>query len=368
MWKYTIFFLTMLLSACSTKPTVTKSDPILLNASTIESNYFKNNFKVESIIPIETTESFLISEIRKIIRLKDYLLLLSDNQSVSLIDAHTGQLKMNICKFGNGPGESKHIIDIAFDEISNQILIYNDYYKLLFFNLQGKFLSEIKLENSMYENITCHQGEVLFYNKIEGYSCYPYTFSIYNLKDKTWNRINNDIKVNFPIRSKGRQMVRSKRIWFNALLDYNLYCMEGNEYSFHYQLDFPTFKLSEDLIKKSTSNPMDFFTEVAKGKIVYSINSVRETDKHLVFRSNQGGLYFLQKDNDILYKDDTLLMASDYFPHDGEDNCILFVVSAEKWEEQYKSMDCSMELRKKMEKLNTNEDDNPILVFYAEVG
>ena len=58
------------------------------------------------------------------------------------------------------------------------------FYKLLVFDLKGDFLSEVKV-GEMYENVTCRRGEVLFYNKLNGYSCYPYMLKIYNLKNKT---------------------------------------------------------------------------------------------------------------------------------------------------------------------------------------
>lgn len=78
-----------------------------------------------------------------------------------MIDAHSGKLKVCIDKCGNGPGESKRIIDIAFNEELGQILLYNDFYKLLVFDLKGDFLSEVKV-GEMYENVTCRREKSCF--------------------------------------------------------------------------------------------------------------------------------------------------------------------------------------------------------------
>lgn len=79
-------------------------------------NYFRDHFELESIVPIETANSFLISSIDKVIKIKDDVLLLSkDDKTVSLINARSGQLKTYIHRVGNGPGESNRIIDVAFD-------------------------------------------------------------------------------------------------------------------------------------------------------------------------------------------------------------------------------------------------------------
>lgn len=134
-----------MLSACSKNNKVANDDFVVLDMPTVDApSYFEKHFKIESIIPIQTTDSFLISDIKKIIRLKNGILLLSRYQQVSLIDVHSGKLKTYIHKQGSGPGESNYIIDIAFDETLNHILIYNDYNKLVTFDLEGNFLSEEK--------------------------------------------------------------------------------------------------------------------------------------------------------------------------------------------------------------------------------
>ena len=53
----------------------------------------------------------------------------------------------------------------------------------MFFDLQGNFLSETKVDD-LYEEMTVVDGKVIFHNKLEGYSCYPLMIKVFNLKEK----------------------------------------------------------------------------------------------------------------------------------------------------------------------------------------
>lgn len=85
--------------------------------------------------------------------------------------------------------------------------------------------------------------------------------------------------------------MKSKRVWVNAPLDCKLYCLERNELVPYYHLDIPIFELSDDLIERAKSNPMELMTRISKDNIVYSVNSVRETDNHLIFHTNQNDFF-----------------------------------------------------------------------------
>ena len=75
-----------MLSSCSMDRKVSDKVSIMLDVpvSPIKT-YFKEHFDFESFIAIETTDSFLVSDIKKIVRSDDNILLLSGNRSVFLI-------------------------------------------------------------------------------------------------------------------------------------------------------------------------------------------------------------------------------------------------------------------------------------------
>src|SRR5690606_30935474 len=178
------------------------------------------------------------------------------------------------------------------DEQFQQILIYNDYSKLLFFDLKGQFLSELQVDE-IYEEMNWQDGKVFFHNKLEGYSSYPYSLKILNIENKTWEDVGNNRKVDFPIRIQGRQMVRSKQLWFTAPLDFNLFNYEKNYTRTPYELSFLNSEINESLVNMSVSDPQKFFQEVMTKKQIYGINAIRETNVYLIFRSNQEGIFIL---------------------------------------------------------------------------
>ena len=361
--------------SCADKKTTVYMKIATLHVPQEESvDYFRSHFKLENIIPIETNDSFLISRIDKVIRLKDKFLLFSDkDRIVALINGRNGQQELYLHRIGNGPGEWSNICDVAFDELSNHILIFNDSKKLLSFDLQGRFVSEVQVD-ALYDCMTCERGEVIFYNRSGGYSCYPYIFKVYNLKQKQWRDISyNDKIVDFPIRYKGRQMVKSKRLWINAPLDFTLYYYQNDSLVPYYQLDISKAQLTDNLFKKATKAPLEFLKEVRKEKITYSINSVRETTNHLVFHSSEERFFLLNKEEGKIYSDNFLwsdacnLTPNAYFPHDGDDNCIMFIITAERWAEQMAlQRQFPNEWQKFTKGINISADNNPILVFFSE--
>lgn len=68
-----------------------------------------------------------------------------------------------------------------------------------------------------------------------------------------------------------------------------------------------------------------------------------------------------------MFQDIFYLTPNDYFPHDGDDNSILFIIPAERWIKEPELMSgIPTEWRKKVETFNISEDDNSILLFFKE--
>ena len=123
----TIISISLIILSCANR----EGDKVLI-AVNPTSDYFQEHFTLNSIIPIETSDSLLISDIDRIIHIgKDFLILSKKDRIVFTVDGKSGKLKMKIKKFGNGPGEYNNILDIAYDEYNNHIFIYSDNSKLL---------------------------------------------------------------------------------------------------------------------------------------------------------------------------------------------------------------------------------------------
>ena len=209
-------------------------------------------------------------------------------------------------------------------------------------------------------------GHVVFYNSLNGYSSYPYKIKIFDTKNDSWKNIGKDIKIDFPFRSVGRSIVKSKQVWFTAPLDFNMYNYEKERIKTPYKLDLPTSDLTENFIRKSISDPQSFYMEVLSKNLIYSIKSIRETQNYLVFNSNQEGIFIVNKNNKKVYWEkfnderfpNTKLR---YYPHDGDDDKVMFIIDAKEQINPAK-----LDGSNKKNSLEMEEDDNPVLIFYKE--
>ena len=333
-----------------------------------EDGDFNNHFELVEVIPLETSEEFLVSDIKRLIRYEDKLILLSgNNNTVFVIHAKTGKIERAIVKIGAGPGEWKNILDIAFDETSQKIAIYNDYSKVVFYNLEGEFLSELNVEG-LFEELSWYEGKFVFSNLLEGYSYVSRYIKVFHQKDQRWEEIGDvNNQIDFPIRSLGRSMVKSNRLWLTTPLDFNLLSYDGNRLVTVYDLMLTTPKINDDLKKLSLSNSREFLKEVAKNKLIYSMHSIRETTDYIVFKSNQEGIFVLdKKTNEVFWNkyvaEESLNMhLTQYYPHDGNDDKIMFVIPPELFT---KNLQKNVDRQYKFSPPKV--DDNPILLFYKQ--
>jgi len=122
-----------------------------------------------------------------------------------------------------------------------------------------------------------------------------------------------------------------------------------------------------------------FFLIIAmkKQNILYSVQSIRETEKFLVFTTNLlPGFMMLDKKTLELHgtrrlEDESLgLTLLNYFPHDGDDNTIMFFLDPETWinrkRNNMNNLPKNLKAQIEMVDLNIKKDDNPILIFYKE--
>ncbi len=367
---YLLFILFVFLCSCSFNKSETLSNNssqiLSLSDNIVNESCFKNYFELDEIIPIPTNDSILISDIRKVIRFDDKIILFSKGTNhVLIIDANKGVVEQDIIRKGRGPGESRSILDITFHEEFEQIIIHNDYNRLLFYDINGEFIFQEEV-GSPYEGICIHKGEIILHNKMAGYSCYPYAFKIYNLQEKTWRQAGKNQKVDFHIRSQGLNLVKSKRLWFTSPLDYSLFTLENDQISTQFEFDIPKNKINSQLVKISISDPMAFFQKISENNLIYSINSIRETSNYIVFKSNQPGFFIIDKKVNKIYWDKSfvgqyLFPSAYYYPHDGDDNKIMFILPAQDFTQSGK-----LNLNDELDFSNIKESDNPILLFFKE--
>jgi hypothetical protein len=375
MKNLSLYLISVFLYSCTGNHPVTNNQIVLSHpVKKTTGEIIHRSFELERIVPIETTHDFLLAGVNRVIFYKNKIIILDRRAtSIFIVDASTGKVETHIHRKGRGPGESMNISDIAFDDKLEQILVFNNYKKLLYFALDGSFLKEEPIINESFDELTYDNNKVIFYNVGEGYGCFPYSVSFYDLPGKSWEKVGKDQKVDFPVRGYGCLLVKSKNIWFTPVLDFGLHRLNGNKIEIPYKLNQKP--LSDELREKSISDIRSFYGEVADRDILHSIHSIRESEKFIIFKSNRRtGFLMLNKNNSELYWENIVndehlgLELQNYFPHDGDDNRIMFVVFADQWLERspQNTENIPEHLREQIDRVKVNEESNPVLVFYKE--
>ena len=338
-----------------------------------KTQFFREYFELETVIPIETTDDFLMDDgIKRVIKYKDKLIILDRRSAIFLVNYSSGKVESYFRRIGQGPGESRQILDIGFDEQNETILVFNDYNNLLFFDMKGNYIKQESFKK-LFENIIYHDGNVLLYNDGIGYSCFPYKIEKYNLQNKKLEIIGRNNKIDFNKRLFGNQIVKSKNIWFGTPIDFDLNQYSDSKIESIYKLEPKTSPLTKEKMQLGITDSRKFQDE--RLTIMYGIASIRETDHFLVFRSSKNGIFILHKQTNEIHWEEFVnetslgLRLNNYFPHNGDDNLIMFILRPFEW--LYLRKDTKMNelldsLKEKIESFEIKEDNNLILIFYRE--
>ena len=377
MKKFIVVALVCIQFVCScteiTKNLMGQKILIVPDNPTDEGQTFFENFELENIVPVETTDDYLVTYPNKIVRYRDKLIFKTSTGYIFVVNIETGKVEGFINRKGNGPGEYHNISDITVDERTGEIIVYNDYNKLMFFDMNGKFLREEKL-NFRSSNMVYYDGKLLLNERGEGTSVYPYEFYIYDIDKKTVNKFGDSTRVDFNVKMF-QHLVKSKNIWCVAALDYNLYKWNDGKFEIPYSLKVKN-PITERLRAKNDADFSGFLREVHEGKIIYGFGVPVETDRFILLISNLYCLIMINKEtseitcSNILKDEKQLGLSSLYsfISIDGDENRVMFAVFADTWLREVTAHPerIAPKWKEKISKMEIVEDSNPILLIYKE--
>lgn len=136
-----------------------------------------------TVIPLETTENDLLGDVMKVIQKDNRFYILSgdySNQKLSIYDSE-GHLLKKIARQGQG-GEQEYLMIKDFDVYGDKLLIM-DYRRLLFCDLDGRYLYSKPLDFVNMSLKMVSDGEILFYVGEKDNTIYV-TDSDANIKEK----------------------------------------------------------------------------------------------------------------------------------------------------------------------------------------
>lgn len=325
---------------------------------------------------LQTNKTSLMGDVGYVQKVGNRIVIADYQSSQILVFNDKGYFLKSIGKKGKGPGEYFHFFDVQFDFVNNQILILNNDYRLLRYDLNGNFINEISM--SQYMPLAFHpfgkEGIALFSN-FDGYT---------NSKEKNY-RIHllstNLVKsfLSYKPNEKVLIPITKNQFWFhkNVVRFYEtfsplIYNIKDNKFSVAFRLSFEdrnlsnTALLNSDLaIKEANKIESRSITNIAESDNFLAISFVDKTMSKFALCDKVKGKSLSCSYSEYYIKELDLSIRAAPFAQD--DNSMYFVIpahvviAAQNELLKRKNLTAS-ELIDNFLSLKINKYDNPILL------
>jgi hypothetical protein len=349
------------------------TDQCLINIDQTMQVSIPDIFESVEVIQLETKEECLISTIQKVVFFNDRYYVLDDRQESLFCFDSSGKFLFKIAAKGEGPEEYLHLGYFNVDTYHNQLLILEPFGSLLSFDLEGRFLSKIKLPREIvaYNEVYPLNKDTLVFLSITKYELVFYSKDKNRIIDKRRYGMDGDIRSYIFVPSH-KTYEYNGSVFFSLpvtnkiinLSDNTLFLWDfGNKNNTQKQID----NLKE-LLKSEEETPKRDF--VSEEKLNYTIEHNFESNRYKISLLYPGNLrikhiFFDKKTKTALVFDKTSenirFILSDFY---GES----IIMYDHGWKSNplltYYSSDNLSEEQNRIINSHNPEEDNPFLVKY----
>lgn len=372
-----LFFLLFSLLVQSCKKNVFIDDSKVITATLKETNLKLIDtafFKSRQVIELETVDKSLIGVISRIIAFKNKLFIFDKPRQRLFIFDDNGKFISSIYHIGQGPGEYSQITDICFDSSMKQfIFLCSIPFKLIYYDLNGKFIREQKLDD-LYFEIKADKSYI-YLLRSPSYNYKANKYSIYAMDKKTQS-IEPIMEANHEISSNhvdGNEFVSGKNLVYSRRFDNHIYKLQNGKINTQYTIDFGKFNLSETF-KNENYGVVEFNNICNHNNTVYGIVNSYETSHFLFFKTNHASIYSLSKKTNIINEFNACfdskydIGTTHFLPiEDLSDKiaCIYYSTFFDNYKKDLKEKNVKVVLKDISNLANrVNIDSNPVLFIY----
>lgn len=326
-------------------------------------------FGKPEVVVLETTPQSLIADISRLIRIGDRIYILDKVSKKISVFSMDGRSVFNIDKVGRGPGEYIQIRDFGVDTLNGRVVVMADVpMKVLYYDLEGNYLQESELSH-LLDNVVCDNGREIYYNTYyKGNKASDY-YVWFGATADSPKKLALEASNNFYF--DGPRIVKSREVYFTPRYDYTLYKVRQDSVIPCLKFDFGENNMTQDFLDNIDDTRR--CKEALQLGICHTVRCVRECEHFLMFKTNLGGFFIHDKtcqktrSFNFLQDDETGLLLTNYFPHDADDNRMLFICFANSFIDFFNQAPF-LDTDRYKEALNVSrvlkEDDNPVLFFY----
>lgn len=363
--KVILFVISLFLLNCSNM--YGKNDVTILSLpeKAEKDSVFFNNFELQSIIPLQTVQQSILNRIDRIILKDDYMLIQS--KGVYIFDRDGKFIRQIGCP-GNGPGEYHKIIDAAIDN-DNNIVIFSDDYKFIYYSKDGKYLRQERIKDKKIFSAMLFIKDEL----------YVYCGSKYTEKENLIQKYSNntfsncgdiivaDFVGNRHVYTFGERFVKSKSILFSQNTENIIYELKNGLPIKRYRINTPKL-ITKKQIKELAQhgNALRIAPDLFSTQTVLCFTSIRETKDGVFCETNLDSFIWIEPNGKChkfrgIFNDKISYASLRYFAHDGDDDLLVFIAAPE-FIVQRKKGDPNHPTEKILQ--TVTEDDNPVLLFF----
>lgn len=349
---------------------------IKLNFNDVKIDSVSNYFSDYKIIPLETNENSLIKRIDRLIIHENKIYILDQDLKSIFMFNENGIYINKIFNVGKGPGEYVQLRDFTITDDSHIVLHSSSPYKLIFYDMNGKYIFEKKINNHYY-NISYAESNYIFYDMIPN-KLNNFKLLIKNKNSNSFDKyLESKLETTISYTFSHKHLLKSTRLFFNEGFQNTIYTYANNKIIPYYYISCGDNNLSKYYLNKiyntKLNNISKIVWELRDQNICFSITEFREYKDFISFKLNNYYTIIYSKINHQanfikLLIDDLTGLPVKYYAHDGKDNIFLSILSARlfksissgrKKKDKYMEFDVMKNIGQELESWH-----NPILIFY----
>lgn len=371
----TLFLPVFILSSCAEKQDKVADNLEVIHVSPYDETQkhnFYEFFDQSKLVPLETSQESLIASIDRIIYYGGKIYILDKRGNSIFIFHEDGRFANKIYTRGRGPGEYEGLADFTIDEANNRLIVNSHRpYKLLYYDLEGKFISDKTLE-TYYRNIGISDNQLIMVK--DTYDTHELTTENLEAEEqKKYLPLSEKANIFANHRLMFPNILKSKANYITFQYTDTVYQYSNDTLKPKYRVDFGDKKMPENLYNGRLSAG-EIYDEAMKNEYGFGIANFRENDNFISFTYGKNRIVLYSKETkeartfNSLYNDKDFIYFQNHFAHDGDNNRLIGVNQAIRFKLQ---MNMYRKMPEKWEKIpeyikkidsQTDEASNPLLL------
>jgi len=332
---------------------------------------FEQLFDSCKVVPLETTRLSLIGTINRIWHYSNrYYILDRSTNSIFIFDKN-GKYLTKIHDIGSEPGQYIGLMDFSIAD--NKIIVHSHRpYKLLYYDLNGKFESEIRL-NDYFMNIGSTNHKIVLINQSGPNLIYSMDIKNHTIERFLPSSKRSEIFENFS--TVYPNFIQSKAGYITFPYSNIVYKFSADTLKAVYDLDFGTNNVPEDHFN-DTAKAKNIYKDAMHKNYGFFISNFKETDDFLYFTYGKAVIVVYSKKYgtstsfNFVNNSQGFINFENCFAHDGFDDQIMSIYKAPNFKTQMEVYRSSPKIWQKVPSYlksidgQTSPTSNPLLVIY----